>query len=184
LILSGFIPWNDIKDHREHDDKNKEEYQENLKVNNNVCNHCNDVAIRLEDLHEEESFQKAREDDNDHNDLGPDIPGSIFHGLHIDIQESKKDMTHVNVVGCVKEIRSSLFQHLSSIIDCWVKHANEYSNHVSSITKWENSWVLFIENVYLFTMNFAHFSLPPYINFIINDNMSRDNVLSYNWCEY
>jgi len=184
LILLSFIPWNDIKDHGEHHNENKKEYQEHFKIDDNVCDHCNDVAVRLENLHEEESFQEASEDDNDHDNLGPDIPGSVFHSLHVDVQEAKEDMANVNVVGGIHEIRHSLLEELSTVIDCWVEHAYENSNHVSSVTWWKDSRIILIENVNLSIVNFAHFSLPLHINFILDDDMRRYNFFSNDWCKY
>jgi len=104
--------------------------------------------------------------------------------LHVDVQEAKEDMANVNIVGGIHEIRHSLLEELSTVIDCWVEHAYENSNHVSSVTWWEDSWIVLIENINLGIVDLAHFSLPLHINFILDDDMRRYNIFSNDWCKY
>jgi len=56
-VLVSWVWSNDIEDHGEHDNENKEEQHENFEVTDNTKDHGDDITKALHNTHEEESFQ-------------------------------------------------------------------------------------------------------------------------------
>ena len=75
-VLIGWVRGNDVEDHGEHDDQDEEEKHKDSQVNNNTNDHSDDVTEAFDDTHEEESFEKTDHSDDNHGDLGVQLPSA------------------------------------------------------------------------------------------------------------
>ena len=85
-ILGCLVPRNDVESHGEHDNENEEEDQEDLKVEDDINDHGDDVTEVCEDLHEYERLDQASQNDDDHQNLRPNVPRSIHTHLERNVQ--------------------------------------------------------------------------------------------------
>jgi len=74
--LSNFgvlgLGWrgDDVEDHGEHHDENDKEQDEDLEVNDDLKNHCDNETKALEDFHVEECFDETEDDGQNQDENG------------------------------------------------------------------------------------------------------------------
>jgi len=103
-ILLSLVTRDDIEDHGEHCDQDKEENQEDFQIDDDTDDHCHNIAEIRKDFHEEQSFNQAGQDDDDQQNLGINIPCSIITQLAHDVQIPKANVANIDIVGGIEEV--------------------------------------------------------------------------------
>ena len=119
-ILPSLINGDNIKNKREHDNKNGEEYEKCSKIFHNLHYHGHDITKFHEDSQEEEQFHQAEEDHYDHDTFWNDFQG--FHvQLAVDVEIPQADVRDVQEVPWVLTVLLNALHHqLVTVVDQWI----------------------------------------------------------------
>ena len=107
----------------------------------NIDEHGNDVAETHDNTHKEECFDQAYQHHDDQHYLWDQAPG-IMEILQIYIGKPEHEVSHIDVVPRIRQILSTLFASLCSVIKGGVQEANENNAEISCA----NFWALFTVN--------------------------------------
>ena len=115
----------DVEDHGEHHDENDKEQDEDLEVDDDLKNHCDNETKDLEDFHVEEGFYKTEDDGQNQNENGLRSWGT-FEELEIATVESDCYMKNIQPVDTnCDEFEKSNLESLLTIIVQWNEKHNE-----------------------------------------------------------
>lgn len=126
LVIFWSAWWgDDVEDHGEHDNKNYEENDENLKVNNDLKNHRDDETEALEDFHVEEGLDEAEDDGEKEDQNGIGVLWA-FEKLEIATVISNDHMENIQPVDWnLSEFNETNLEHLLTIGVKWMEKHNK-----------------------------------------------------------
>ena len=94
-VLCSWVWRDNVENHCEHDYKNEEETHENLEVTDDTDDHRNNITEALYNTHEKECLKQANNSDDDHCDLGSQLPSVLELAENVEVTQGKVHHVHV-----------------------------------------------------------------------------------------